>query len=318
MKIEIFNRRAHPEGLTIDRWIAPDGWDHRRWNWPVEDDKTVRGSIVFQTGRGDFFEKYLESLAEWHQAGWNLCGFDWRGQSGSGRLLTDPSVGHIESFDLWVDDLDAFIRDWRSKMPGPHILMAHSMGGHLAMRYLVDRQPDLDGAILSAPMLRMISKPMPERLAHFVARQFVRFGFAGQHAWQENERPSLPGSSRQKLLTHDFERYADEDWWIDNSDFLRMGPPSWQWLVAAYRSSAAMFAEGAFEKVTIPILFVAAERDKLVSAGAIREAHERLPNSSLLMHPGSAHELLREVDAIRDETMEEVAAFLEERVKVPA
>jgi lysophospholipase len=309
-----FDRRAYPDDMVLDRWHACDGWDHRRWTWPAPADRPVRGSMVFQTGRGDIFEKYLETLAGWHAAGWNLTGFDWRGQSGSGRFLTDPTVGHVVSFDPWIADLDEFVTAWRAETPGPHVIASHSMGGHLAMRYLVDHRPGLDGAIFSAPMLKVVSKPLPEKVAAFVARQFARFGFADQHAWQENERPSIPGSSRQKLLTHDLDRYADEAWWIGQKPELKIGPPSWQWLVAAYASSAAMFAPGTFERVTTPVLIVAAKKDRLVDSRAILQAARRLPDARLFMHDHAAHEVLRERDDMRDLFMAEIAAFLEKRV----
>jgi lysophospholipase len=308
------NRRAHPEGMILDRWHAPDGWEHRRWRWPVADDIICRGSMIFQAGRGDFFEKYLETLTEFHEAGWNLTGFDWRGQSGSGRLLNDPTVGHAISFDPWIDDLDEFVREWREEMPGPHVIAAHSMGGHAVLRYFIKYQPGLDGAIFSAPMLKVVSRPLPEKLAAFVARLFVRFGFGDQHAWQENERPSLPGSSRQKLLTHDFDRYSDEAWWLAEIPELKMGPPSWQWLVAAYDSSASLFAPGVLEKVRTPVLLLAAAKDRLVSVSAIREAHKRLPGAKLFVHQFSAHEVLRESDEIRDVFMREIWTFLEQQV----
>lgn len=311
MKNPHFNARAYPEGMTIDRWHAPDGWDHRRWNWRVPPGRGVRGSMIFQAGRGDIFEKYLESLAAWHDEGWNLTGFDWRGQSGSGRYLPDPTVGHAESFDPWIADLGTFIDLWRTTTPGPHVIAAHSMGGHIAMRYLVDRRAGLDAAVFSAPMLKVVSKPLPERLAAFVARQWVRLGKGDQHAWKENERPSLPGSSRQKLLTHDIERYADESWWLDKQPQLRLGPPSWSWLAAAYASSKIIFAPGALEKVKTPVLIVGAQHDRLVSAPAILDAAGRLPDVRLVMDPDAAHEVLRECDDIRDRMMAEIRNFLD-------
>ncbi|MCA1749086.1 MAG: alpha/beta fold hydrolase [Parasphingopyxis sp.] len=313
MDFDNLDRRAHPQGLTIDRWHAPDGWDHRRWRWPAEPTKSARGSMIFQAGRGDFFEKYLESLAQWHADGWNLCGFDWRGQSGSGRFLANPKVGHVEGFEAWTADLQAFAEPWLAEMPGPHVLAGHSMGGHLIMRYLIEQQPPIDAVVLSAPMLKVVSKPFSEKLAAFIARFLAGIGLAKVKAWPGNERPSVPGSSRQKLLTHDFDRYADEDWWTANHPELKLGPPSWRWLVSAYASSAAMFAEGVLEKIDVPVLMVATAQDRLVSADAIREAAERLPDVRLYMHEIAAHELLRERDDIRDEVMREIVDFLEAR-----
>ncbi len=305
-------QQTHPPGLKLGHWNAPDGWPLRQWHWPVDNGRQQRGSMIFQPGRGDFFEKYLESLAAWHDAGWDLRGFDWRGQSGSGRLLDDPMIGHAESFDPWIDDLAQFVSDWRSETPGPHVLAGHSMGGHLVLRYLVDHRPGLDGVLLSAPMLRMNNGMLPEWLAHFIARQMVRFGRGERQAWKVNERPSAPGSSRQKLLTHDFDRYSDEGWWLDNTPELRIGPPSWHWLLASYRSSARMFARGALEAVATPVLIVAATADKLVSIKAIREAARRLPDCRLVEFAEAAHELFRESDSYRDPVMAEVQTYLEE------
>ncbi|MEQ9661970.1 MAG: alpha/beta hydrolase [Parasphingopyxis sp.] len=309
-EIKTFDRRAYPEDLVIDRWQAPDGWDHRRWTWPAPAGADIKGSMIFQTGRGDIFEKYLETLHHWHEAGWHLSGFDWRGQSGSGRFLTDPTVGHIVSFEPWIEDLEVFLTEWRQRVPGPHVLASHSMGGHIAMRFLIDRKPDIAGALFSAPMLKMQSRPLPEKLAQLISRAYVRLGFAEQHAWQENERPSLPGSSRQKLLTHDWPRYSDEEYWYDTQPKLKIGPPSWSWLKAAYASSKAMFARGTFESVGIPVLIVAARQDKLVKASAIEEVARRLPDARLVMNDKSAHELLREIDEIRDPLIAEMDRFL--------
>lgn len=306
----------------MDRWQALDGWDHRRWLWPAAPTApgaAARGSMIFQAGRGDFFEKYLESLAEWHDQGWNLTGFDWRGQSGSGRFLDNPRIGHVSSFADWIADFDCFVKPWLEATPGPHVLAGHSMGGHLIVRYMIehymiDHGAAVDALVLSAPMFKVMSKPLSERIAGGLARTLARIGMAERLAWPENERPSIPGSSRQKLLTHDFKRYSDENFWVHAHPELRLGPPSWKWLVEAYASQAGIFAPGTFETLRLPIMIVAAAEDQLVSSRAIAEAAQRMPDARLLMHASAAHELLRESDAIREEVMAAIGAFLDERV----
>ena len=37
-------------------------------------------------GRGDAYEKYLETFEHWRLRGWSVTAADWRGQAGSGRL----------------------------------------------------------------------------------------------------------------------------------------------------------------------------------------------------------------------------------------
>lgn len=306
------DRRAYPEGLRVSRWRAPDGWDHRRFDWPADPARPVRGSMIFQAGRGDYFEKYIETLDEWRRAGWNLRGFDWRGQAGSGRFLSDPTVGHVESFDIWVEDFARFLEAWRVETPGPHVVVAHSMGGHIVLRQLVEQRPTIDGVVLSAPMLEMSGRPLGQRFGRLLARLCVRIGWADQHAWQENERPSLPGSSRQRLLTHSAERYEDEMSWREKLPDLRIGPPSWQWVAAAFASSARLFAPGLLEGFATPVLLIGAAQDRLVNPEAIRRAAARLPNSELIMDRDALHEVFREADEIRGPIIEAIRRFLDE------
>ena len=106
MTIQAPIRRAIPTDAAISRWIAPDGWALRRFDWPARSARP-RGAILFQGGRGDVFEKYLETFGHWHAAGWSITAFDWRGQGGSGRLAPDPHVGHAVDFAPWIADLAA-------------------------------------------------------------------------------------------------------------------------------------------------------------------------------------------------------------------
>lgn len=95
-------RRSYPPDSMMEMEPAADGWPLRVFRWKSAN---PRGSILFQGGRGDIIEKYLESFAHWHAQGWNVAAIDWRGQGGSGRFLADPLIGHVPDFALWIDDL---------------------------------------------------------------------------------------------------------------------------------------------------------------------------------------------------------------------
>ncbi|MFX5785373.1 alpha/beta hydrolase, partial [Acinetobacter baumannii] len=74
-----------------------------------------RGRILWQGGRGDIFENYLELFAPWHEQGWAITSLDWRGQGGSGRTTPDPHVGHIDDFAHYIADFAAFWATWSSE-----------------------------------------------------------------------------------------------------------------------------------------------------------------------------------------------------------
>lgn len=305
-------RRTYPADAVLAMVPAADGWPLRTLDRPSPG---ARGSILWLGGRGDIIEKYLESFAAWHDAGWQVTAMDWRGQGGSGRITDDPSLGHIDDFGIWLDDLATFWRDWKARTPAPHVLMGHSMGGHLVLRALIERRVDPDAAVLSAPMLGFAGR-MPKWLSGAVAGLLGRV-MPRTRAWKQNERPAPPDASRQAFLTHDSDRYADELWWKTEKPELALGPPSWGWLAAAARSFDVIDRPGAMESVTTPVLIVATDGDRLVSPQAIHAAAKRLPHGELLMlDTSAAHEVLREVDAARDQLMSRISQFLE--AKAPA
>jgi len=301
-------RRAYPADAVLGTHVLPDGWTLRTFERPAAD---PRGSILWLGGRGDIFEKYLESFDEWHGAGWNISSVDWRGQGGSGRVLADaPTVGHIGDFTTWIDDLAAFWAVWKSAHPGPHVLMAHSMGGHLALRAIVERRVDPDAVVLSAPMLGFGGR-VPEGVARVVARGLGTL-MPKRSAWKQNERPAPADASRQAFLTHDADRYEDELWWRAQKPELKLGPPSWGWMAAAARSHTVIDAGGAVEAIDLPVLIVATDGDQLVSPAAIRQTAARLRKGALLMFGTDvAHEVLRERDEVRNVAMARIGAFLD-------
>jgi len=345
---------SYPEGWTFSELRASDGWPLRRYDWPQPEGAARRGLILFFAGRGDMPEKYLETLRHWHAQGWAISGFDWRGQGGSGRLLANPHIGHIARFDQWMDDLEPFMAEMRASETGPVVAIGHSMGGHILMRALAEGRIAPDAAVLSAPMLGFDTGPLPiERVAALV-------GWAARHwgerkAWPGNEKPSL-FASRQKMLTHDDARYADELWWQAQKPELVLGPPSLNWLAEAYASCMAIEA-ATLESLTVPLLIAATQGDRLVSPAAIRRVAARIPGAQLVMlelddfglnhhrhcersaaiqtgdrwtglprrcaprnddsikcrpvvEQRAAHEILREVDAVRTPLLNRIDAFL--------
>ncbi len=306
MKVNAFDRRAHPAGATFSTWHAGDAWPIRRMDWPQPQGTAPRGSLLFAGGRGDFIEKYLEPMAHWHQRGWNVTSFDWRSQGDSRGTIEG---GHLDSFDPLVADGTGLIEQWLGEQPGPHVAIGHSMGGHLLLRILAERPLPLQAAILVAPMIGINTGPIPDWASQMLAQSLSSAGLSSVPAWSQSQDPS--GSARQTFLTACSERYSDELWWLAQQPGFALGAPSWGWLSAAYRSMAGLTPE-ALASVGVPILFVATERDRLVSAEAIRVAVRALPRAELLMFSDAAHEILREADPVRLEALARIDRFLDE------
>lgn len=293
--------------------MAPDGHSIRRIDWPAPDGR-ARGSLLFVPGRGDAYEKYLETLEHWRRKGWRVTAADWRGQAGSGRLGADGFTGHVDDFALWVADLAAFWREWAIGREGPLVPAGHSMGGHLALRAAAEGTLDPAPAalVLSAPMLDVLPERAPPLLRHALARAMCAVGDPRRPGWKWSERPGEVPRFRQALLTHDDERYADELWWRSERPELAMGPGSWGWVRAAMASIRALARPGALEAIDLPVYIVATSADRLVGVQAIRRAALRLPHAETLWFGSeAAHEILREVDSVRDPALAGIDRFLE-------
>jgi lysophospholipase len=186
------------------------------------------------------------------------------------------------------------------------------MGGHLVLRALIARRMRPDAVILSAPMTGVAGPPLPLAVLNGVAQAMCRIGDPMRQAWKWSEKPGVLPANRDKLLTHDADRYADEQWWRDHRPELVMGPASWRWVERAYASWRVIEAPGALESVDVPVLIISTAADKLVSHPANVRAAARLPRGELIVLGDEAyHEVLREVDAVRDPLMAAIAAFLD-------
>ncbi|MBN8808557.1 MAG: alpha/beta hydrolase [Sphingomonas sp.] len=306
-------RRSYPNGSALSEWTAPDGWRLRRFDWPQPSGGALRGSILFQGGRGDILEKYLETFGHWHARGWAITSFDWRGQGGSGRIAPDPNVGDIDTFESYLRDFAGFWREWTASAPGPHVLMGHSMGGHLVGRVLAEGIATPAAAVLVAPMMGLHA-PVGPRFGEALAKLVIRLGDPRRRAWKGNERPGTT-VTRQDLLTHDPDRYADEPWWWEHKPELRLGPPSWRWVVRAFESTRALRDGGRLGGIATPVLMLVADADKLVRADAAVAVGEAMPNCRIVRFGDeSAHEILREADPVRDRALAVIDAFLDEKV----
>ncbi len=299
----------------LSRWIAPDGWTHRRYDRPREPGTVRRGRLLFQTGRADMIEKYREAIDDFRARGWDVTAFDWRGQGGSGRLTQD-GTGHIDRFDRLTDDLAAFHADWVAEGEGPHVVLGHSMGGFITLSALAAQRIAPDAVVLTAPMIALRS-PVGQWAGARFARWQVGRGDPLRPAWRRLETEAA-ATARQKRLTHDLARFADQQEFRRQWPDLCLGSPSWHWVAEAFRATAALRGDPALARIEVPVLMLVALADRLVEPRAAGRVAARLPRGELVAFgKGCAHEILREADPIRANAFAAIEAFLARVVTAP-
>ena len=63
-----------------------------------------KGTIILQSGRTEFIEKYYEVVSEFIERGYAVAMMDWRGQGLSSRIAKNTKIGHVDRFETYDND----------------------------------------------------------------------------------------------------------------------------------------------------------------------------------------------------------------------
>lgn len=254
-----------------------------------------RGSVILLPGRTEFIEKYFEVMRALNTRGFNVFCIDWRGQGLSAREAKNPEAGHYKSIDDLVDDLEAGLRQYTDRLPEPRIVLAHSMGGAIALRALQTGKVKAAAAAFSAPMWGIAAFT---GAAKNFARAMVAVG-AGQSF--------APGTARKwavepfdgNPVTHDEARHTRCQRLIEKEPRLALAGPTLAWVVASAAAMDGFAKPGALANVRIPVLVATASEEALVDNRAHDRIAAALPDATHITIAGAKHEILMERDELQ-------------------
>ena len=121
--------------------------------WPCPD---ARGTVLIVHGLGEHIGRYEHVAAQLLRCGRNVVGYDQRGHG------TSPGArGRLNHADDLLRDLALVIDAVRARLPGPLVLLGHSMGGLVAARMVAGGletplptwHRKVDALVLSSPAL---------------------------------------------------------------------------------------------------------------------------------------------------------------------
>ena len=265
------------------------------WYSPKEKQK---GSILLLNGRREFMEKYSETIEELNHEGFNVYSFDWRGQGLSSRMLANRHKGFIDDYDVYLNDLDLFVtKIVKPESVHPLIIIAHSMGGHIALRFMHDHPDMADMAILTSPMIDIFRSSLSRGFVKLITRIAMKTGFS--HSYTIGSGDYTDEKFEGNDLTSDPVRFTDEKKAITKNPNLALGGVTYGWLSATLKSIDIITQPGFVAKITTPILMVIAGNDKIVSIKAPKKICTMLPNCKLKEISDARHEIFKETDAVR-------------------
>lgn len=301
-----------PADGVFDYFKSNDGEQIRFARFPASKVLDIKGTVIFLPGRTEFIEKFLEDIRIFNDIGFACAAMDLRGQGMSYRPYPDRDKHYVRSFEPHIDDVKAlFDHVLTNKMQKPYILMGHSAGSHVILRFLHDHPELADAAITVAPMVEINTGGIPIGVAKFLARAMRHLGLGaayimGHTAFKEGRW------GWRKLLTSDDERFGDEDYFIKNRDKrLAVGGATYKWLWEALKSTSILNSPGYAEAIKTPILGLQAGEDTIVDNKKQAAFFERLPNGRLVRIEGALHEILKETDAHRAKVWQAIREFID-------
>lgn len=305
-------RREAPEDAIFDYFSASDGAQMRFARFPASKVVEAKGTIIFLPGRTEFVEKFFEDIHVWNGLGFACASMDLRGQGMSHRVHPNRDKHYVDTFDQHIDDVhQLFEQALVNKMPKPFILMGHSAGSHVILRFLHDHPRAADAAILVAPMVRIFTGGLPRFLPHFLSYLMTLLGLGSAYVPGHTAFKQGRWGWRRKL-THDDDRFEDEDFFIQNKDRrLAVGGATYKWLLEAIRSCEKLNAPGYAEAITAPVLVLQASEDQIVDVKSQTDLVSLMPHARLVKINGAMHEILKESDEHRAKVWEAIGDFVD-------
>jgi len=289
---------------------TPDGKLLRYAIWPPAKDSR-KGTVCVFEGRGEFIEKYFETVGDILDRGYGVAIFDWRGQGGSGVKGRKFFERHVASFDEYDEDLTTFMLDVvLPDCPPPYHAIAHSTGGLPLVLGLV-RRHWFERVILTAPLFSLASTTIPWKLVHFLVGLLSAVGFGGFALPGRSARSFAATSFFSNGFTSDEERFNRTKKIMRAAPYMTSKRPKIGWLNAAFSAMSKIRALPKASDLRAPVLVVSSRRDCVVSIDEAEAFANRIANATNIVIDGAQHEILLERDELREQFWAAFESFFE-------
>jgi len=318
---------TEPQVIRYAHWVPPQG--------------NNKGVVVHFNGRTEFIEKNVYTYKDLLDRGFEVWALDWRGQGFSKRQINDKQKHDIDSFDTYVKDAAYFIDKVTNTRTstGKKVLLAHSMGGQIALRYLLENPKTFDYAVLSSPLVGLPGDTWYIRAGNWLKKNTFfasscvisksptwTDNFEGDNACSyvnsgPNNDDDLDEDQKTKNYSNDLQKVAEIDCLIESSIDangpenldLRVACPTTRWLYEAFESTEKVMKDA--KKLTTPVLIVRTLPDTAVD----NEAQKKfcgltdkceLVDVTKIGGVQAGHELLIEIEDIRKEFFDHFDTFV--------
>jgi alpha-beta hydrolase superfamily lysophospholipase len=250
-----------------------------------------KGAILFVHGLGEHIGRYTHYFQYFNQHGFACMGFDLRGHGNS-----EGKKGHIDRYEDFLEDVGEMLVHMTSSFPGvPVFLYGHSMGGNIALNYILRNKPStLNAGIITSPWLELRVKP--DSFTLFLARVM-------QHLF-----PAFSKSNNLNPAHLSHDPTVEKEY---KNDPLVHNQISSGCFMAC--SGAGKYALDHASELSTPVLFIHGGKDPITSPSAtasfVKEAGKM---ASLKIFDGMLHETHHEIG--KEKVYEEVLEWIKKHL----
>ena len=259
--------------------------------WEVANPKAI---LVIIHGLGEHSGRYGNLIDALQNKGIAIYGLDHRGFGRSGGKR-----GHVDSFMDYIYDMKIFVNMLKDKHPNkPVIMLGHSMGGVLALKYALTHAEDLDALILSSPgLVPAIKVPAwKKNLAIFLSSKI----------------PSLTMPSGLDATTISRDKEVVKQYLADPLVHDKVTPRFYVEMMNTIDECINRCGE-----VTLPLLLIHGTADALVLDEASKIVYEKAKSKdkTLKLFEGLYHETMNELEPDRKKVLKFLADWIVDHAK---
>ena len=231
-----------------------------------------RAVVCLIHGLGEHSGRYAHLADSLNQAGYILISFDLRGHGKS-----EGPRGHTPTYEALMNDISSLLEVANQQFSQlSFFLYGHSLGGSLVLNYILRRQPQFKGVIVTAPWLRLAFEPPAFKiiLGKITNQLFPAF--------------SQKSDLDTKVLSHDAEvvHAYENDPLVHDHISARM-------FIGIYQSGQWVLEHAS--EFSLPLLLMHGGDDKIISVEASREFADKINgNCTFKIWDGFYHEIHNE------------------------
>ena len=272
-------------------FIAHDSQQLFFQSWEVENPQKI---VIVVHGLGEHSGRYYNLLKALANEKISFYAYDHRGHGNSGG-----SRGHLEHFEEYLLDLNIFINLIKQRNESlPILLFGHSMGGVIALKYVLDYPNQVDKIILSSPgLIPAIKIPVwKEKLGQKLSKILPKL--------------TIPSGLKAEDLSHDQEvvqKYL--------ADPLVHNKVSARWFTEFTKAGQESLQRSS--ELKIPLFLFHGKNDKIVAYQGSQQVFEKASSEDkeIYLAENLYHETMNEALPEKEEVLAKVKAAILKEIK---